>query len=401
MAGEGRIFRRRVFYIPGFDPFHPRRYRELYRKEGAEQARLMGYGLQMQGLREKNRYAWHVRAEIEGQSAESEIEVLPWADIVRQSMSGTILATYGQLARTAWIYFASGSLWRMAKLRKGPIIAALYPAVFLLLQLGLALGLGGLIGWGIARYSHWALGLLAGLTLGYGLLRWFKAKDHKIFAWYLIHDYAFTARLKGEYPPELEARLAEFAAKIRTALAQDYDEVLLVGHSSGAHLAVSVLADLLRAGQGDGRLALLTLGQAVPMAAFLPRAARLRGDLAYLSEMDLFWLDVSAPGDGCSFALCDPVAVTGVAGAGQKYPLVISAAFRQTLSPQTQKQLKRRWFRLHFQYLCAFDRLAGRSDDYDYFRITAGGQSLRARMGGRKPSASRITRAVNKYTSCA
>ena len=30
-------FRRRVFYIPGYDPFHPRRYRELYRKEGADQ----------------------------------------------------------------------------------------------------------------------------------------------------------------------------------------------------------------------------------------------------------------------------------------------------------------------------------------------------------------------------
>ncbi len=24
---------RRVFYIPGYDPIHPRRYRELYRKE--------------------------------------------------------------------------------------------------------------------------------------------------------------------------------------------------------------------------------------------------------------------------------------------------------------------------------------------------------------------------------
>ena len=33
-----QVRRRRVFYIPGYDPFHPRRYRELYRKEGATQA---------------------------------------------------------------------------------------------------------------------------------------------------------------------------------------------------------------------------------------------------------------------------------------------------------------------------------------------------------------------------
>ena len=28
-----RVRRRRVFYIPGYDPIHPRRYRELYRKD--------------------------------------------------------------------------------------------------------------------------------------------------------------------------------------------------------------------------------------------------------------------------------------------------------------------------------------------------------------------------------
>jgi hypothetical protein len=35
------VFRRRVFYIPGFDPFPPRRYRELYRTESQEQARII------------------------------------------------------------------------------------------------------------------------------------------------------------------------------------------------------------------------------------------------------------------------------------------------------------------------------------------------------------------------
>ena len=30
------VFHRKVFYIPGYDPIHPRRYRELYRKEGAD-----------------------------------------------------------------------------------------------------------------------------------------------------------------------------------------------------------------------------------------------------------------------------------------------------------------------------------------------------------------------------
>ncbi|MFT7595905.1 MAG: hypothetical protein ACI8R4_003237, partial [Paracoccaceae bacterium] len=54
-----------------------------------------------------------------------------------------------------------------------------------------------------------------------------------------------------------------------------------------------------------------------------------------------------------------------------------------------------RFFRLHFQYLCAFDR----PRDYDYFRITAGPQTLAARYTGRPPSQSRIDVAVSKYTS--
>ncbi len=145
-------------------------------------------------------------------------------------------------------------------------------------------------------------------------------------------------------------------------------------------------------------LGFLSLGQVVPMVSFLPDAYRLRADLAYLSTRDeLFWLDVTAPGDGCAFALCDPVAVTGVAPAGKRWPIVISAAFTQTLSPERWNELKRRFFRLHFQYLCAFDRPA----DYDYFRITAGPMTLSARFDGRAPSKSRIERAVSKYTATA
>lgn len=132
------------------------------------------------------------------------------------------------------------------------------------------------------------------------------------------------------------------------------------------------------------------------MVSYLPRATRLRADLAYLSTRpELFWLDVTAPGDGCAFALCDPVAVSGVAPEGQIHPLVISAAFTQTLSPERWRTLRWRFFRLHFQYLCAFDR----PGDYDYFRLTAGPLTLAERFHGRAPSKSRITTPANRFTS--
>ncbi|MFP1645580.1 hypothetical protein [Pontitalea aquivivens] len=419
-----RVNRRRVFYIPGYDPIPPRRYRELYRREGAAQAALSGYDLTLTPGTAPG-FGWRVRSTQDGQATETEITVLPWSDIVRASMGQSIAATYGQLIRTSWIYVTSGALTRLMRLRKGPVIAALYPVAMLLAQAALALAAGLALGalaagfatrlWpGAGSIAGLALGLATALAIGLALLRWFRARDGHLFAYYLMHDYAFTARDRGATPPALHARLDQFATDIETALHAPWDEVLIVGHSSGAHLAIPVLARLIRENRlppsalskypgGAGAepppvLSFLSLGQVVPMVSFLPRAQALRADLRLLAASPaLTWVDVTAPGDGCAFALCDPVAVTGVAPADKRWPLVISAAFSQTLSPARWKALRWRFFRLHFQYLCAFDNLPAIPGAYDYFRITAGPMTLADRFAGRAPSHSRIETPVNRY----
>ncbi len=419
MTGLDRqVKRRRVFYIPGYDPIHPRRYRELYRKEGAAQAEISGYDIALTP-RKGARYGWQVDAVIGGHQTRAEVEVLVWSDIVRDSMQTGIIATYGQLLRTAWVYVSTGALRRLMWLRKGPVIAALYPVGMLLVQLLFAVlailavkgavigvlkaGMIALFGdpWPWVTLGLGLIGWAAGLVAGVWLLGWFKRKDGKFYAYYLMHDYAFSARSNGANSPELEQRMAQFTATIAAALNSDTDEVLVVGHSSGAHLAVSILADLIRAGLAPANgpaLSFLSLGQVIPMVSFLPGADRLRGDLHFLSRRDeLTWIDVTAPGDGCAFALCDPVAVTGVAPPDKKWPLVVSAAFTQSLSDETWKALRWRFFRLHFQYLCAFDR----PRDYDYFQITAGPMTLGQRYAGRKQSNSRIDIAASCHTSMA
>ena len=402
MSGDGAgAFRRHVLYIPGYDPFPPRRYRELYRTEGAAQAAISGYRLAIQP-RAGETYGWRVAAEIEGRAVETEVEVLVWSDLVKGSMGRGIAGTYAQLARTALLYLRSGALSRLIRLRKGPMIAALYPAVLLVVQALVAAVIAGLVLW-LAWALPWGLGRVLALGAGWAVLEGFRRIDHRLFVYYLMHDYAFTTVEGGAYPALLEARLAVFQARVRAALGSGVDEVLVVGHSSGVHLGVSVLADLIREGAPEGpALGFLSLGQAVPMVSFLPGAARLRGDLAYLSTREeVTWVDVTAPGDGCSFALCDPVAVSGVAPEGQVWPLILSAAFTQTLSPERWQALKRRYFRLHFQYLCAFDALSGGPGDYDYFRVTAGPLTLAERFRGRKPSASRILTPLSPFRDVA
>ncbi|WP_284162792.1 hypothetical protein [Frigidibacter sp. SD6-1] len=401
-AETGPVRRRKLFYIPGYDPFPPRRYRELYRSQAALQAELSGHDIAL-APKAGGGYGWLIEAEVEGRDVSAEVEVLVWSDLVKASMGQGIVETYRQLFRTSWLYVGSGALRRLMRLRKGPMIAALYPIAALILQLLAALAVG------LAAAHFLPVGGLPGGLLGliivagsvWGGLWLFRRHDRRIYAWYLMHDYAFTTVEDGAYPAALEARIADFRTRIAADLARDWDEVLVVGHSSGAYLAISILADLIRREpvQPDGpALSLLTLGQVVPMVSFLPGAGRLREDLAYLSERpELAWVDVTAPGDGCAFALCDPVAVSGMAGPAQRWPLVLSAAFSRTLSPVRWQRLKRRYFRLHFQYLCAFDNLTGAPDEYDYFAVTAGPKTLWQRFGGRAPSKSRVVEPQNPY----
>ncbi len=399
-GGPVQPFRRQVFYIPGYDPFPPRRYRELYRTEAAAQAAISGYQITM--LPQRGGMGWGVNARIGGHGSEAQIDVLVWSDLVQGSMRQGIAATYAQLVRTAWTYIASGALFRLMRLRKGPMIAALYPVAVLVVQAVIAI----LVVWAFARYGSRLLpgmgGALAstavGVIMGVALLHLFRRLDARVFAHYLMHDYAFTAQAGGAYPAALEARMTAFRATIRASLDETLDEVLVVGHSSGAHLAVSILADLTRAGLPPKRPALgfLSLGQVIPMVSFLPRATRLRADLALMAAQDdITWIDVTAPGDGCAFALCDPVAVTGLSPPDKRWPLVMSAAFTQTLSPDRWRALRWRFFRLHFQYLCAFDR----PGDYDYFQITAGPVTLADRFGNRTASKSRIETPLSGYRS--
>ena len=168
------IKKRRVFYIPGYDPFPPRRYRELYRKEGAAQGAISGYHVELSAKETSGQaFGWHVQGLMDGSVTETDIEVLVWSDIVQDSMQQGILATYGLLIRTAWTYISTGALFRLMRLRKGPVIAALYPVVFLLVQLLIAL----LAAFGIYRligiWLPWWAGL-AGLAIAPVLLDWFK-----------------------------------------------------------------------------------------------------------------------------------------------------------------------------------------------------------------------------------
>lgn len=396
---EQPVARRIVFYLPGYDPIPPRRYRELYRSEGAKQAAISGYDLKTIGQTGTSSYGWAAQFADGTAQTSTQIEFLQWNDIVQKSMQFNILKTYLKMFSTLGFYIRSRALLRLLRLRPQPMIAALYPVFMLSAQLGIAALAGRFLRRSIALIPHmpFALALTSGLLLSVAIVMLFRRYDRLFYAHYLALDYIFTAQSGGGLPEALAPRLAGFVARIKQSQNADFDEVLIVGHSTGAHLAVDVAADVLRDSSANARLSLLTLGQVIPMVSFLPKAQLLRRNLNQLAQDPrLTWVDVSAPGDGACFALSDPVSVTGVDPQpdAKLWPRIISAAFSESLSKESQAKTRWRFFRRHIQYLCAFEHPRG----YDYFAITAGPMSLRKRFGARGSSATRDERVLSPFT---
>ena len=397
---QTRVSRRKVFYLSGYDALGPRRYRELYRREGPKQARISGYDLTMSGLPRSGNgnFRWKAVYQAGPCRTTTEYEFLGWDDIVRGAYRHTLWQIYPLMFRTLWIYLSSGAIGAMLRLRCGPLIAGLVPALLMMFYLvyasliGVAAGLLIVNGLGA---SQWLGASCAVCCFTLSMLATRLLED-QLLIYFMVNDLAYSAQDAGAYPAPLSDRLDVFADQIDKALhSGDFDEVLVVGHSSGAQLAVTALArciDRLDVPAGTS-LGLVTLGQSIAMTSFLPKAHELRRDLARIADDErVFWLDVTAPGDGACFALTDPAANCRQCGRteGTSNPLVVSAAFRKSMDPAQRRRNRWRLLRMHFQYLCAFSDPSA----FDYFATTAGPQFLRDRYAGRGCSPSMDARPV-------
>jgi len=404
-----RIGRRHVFFFSGFDPKGAAYYHRLY-KDGAEAQQAATGDHYRVGPRERTDdrlvQHWQVESRAAGAAAGgpgagegngtvfTDLEFLAWDDLVRAQWPKGVL---GVAAGSVLAYLAALSsgmaLVRVWKETPRTLVALAYPAVFWLLALigALLLGAGAaalVSARGAGSVPRDILAWLLGATVCLGF--WWCALwlERQLHTSWLLRIYRFADLWARQRLPDLDQRLDAMAARVfRRVQARDSDEVLLVGFSVGSMLAASVLARVLQKCRQHGdaadmaaaerMLALLTLGQCVPLLGLMPQAQVFRQELAVLaSATGLCWTDYSAPGDWGSFALVDPLRICRVAPPGKPAlaPRMLSPRFHTLFAPQDYALLKRDKRRLHLQYLMAAP-LAG---DYDYFRLTAGPARLGA-----------------------
>lgn len=258
----------------------------------------------------------------------------------------------------AWRFFARA--WRFA-------LYFLYP--FAVLSACVALGcLVAVTMWGRFGLAGSIAGiLLSALAFNIVSTRWSIGHLMDLWSFSLEH-------LRGQRP-EAEALMVRFAETIRERVAADrYDEVLLVGHSTGGMIMLEVASLVAKLdggwGQRDADIVLLTLGSTALKAGYHPAAHRFRQSVqSIVDDKRIQWVEIQCLTDVINFYKTNPVTEMNIQSArSEPFPLVRTVRIRSMVQPEAYRRIRRRLFRLHYQYVFANTKLYW----YDFFQIICG-----------------------------
>jgi transposase len=395
---QAPIRRRLVMYFSGFDPAGPAKYHQLYTEQAALAAPLLGAHIEVgsrKNLAAQHQALWPLRYTPDdgSETVETDYVFARWDDIIRQHWLRTdTWAQRWQFAKAFFkahaLFIGSGAMLQMARLSRPPVLALMAPLIAALV--GLVLLFFTCLFSLHSLFSLFFEGkrLIAGINtaqaaiifilitvLWFAVVRQLEKRWHMMW---LMRSYIFTRLQALGETPHLDERLQSMAHSIRQhAASGQYDEILIVGHSSGSMMANIALSQAMPLEPSQTRISLLTLGHWWPLLSYLPSAQAQRDQLKHLAmQAGLTWVDVSAAADGCCFAFIDPMRTLPASSTLVCRPHLVSTRWHTLFDDQAYKRLRKDRFRFHFQYIFATPKLGA----CDFFAITAGPLSLAQRF---------------------
>ena len=394
MSAEAGVVRRRhVFYIPGYDPRGPRTYFLLFKRELARWAERNGVRAaltRIKGEEEPGLSSWRLVSEGPDHAVETTIDFLSWDDLAEREFRASYARRFVGALEVLGYSIGSGSFAAMARWNWKFGLFAAYPWVMALGYALVAAAWTGACGLAAMRVGPplVAAPVCAALCAA-GLWFWWRLVrrlEPKLYVFYLINDWIWTARHRRRRDPQAEARFEAFAQRVaEVADSGAADELLLVGHSSGSFVGAIVAARALELCPdvgGRGPLNVLTIGAntVVSCAGRGDNPGR-RAIARLLCEPRVRWLEYYTPNDVMSFPRLDYARCYGVdlQGRTQLNPLLRSARMAEIFTAETWGRLDWRFFEKHFQFIRANER----PGEYDFYRFLAGS----GRFGSAVPEA--------------
>lgn len=349
MAG----FKRKVFYVGGFDPRGVRFYHALAAEAVARYATLTGEPVTVSTRRSRGQLRTDWTIANPAQRVETDYSFLRWDDIVRTAwiknpLTLAVRAWHAYRAYLKHLDFATGK-----RLGKGPLITLFYPPILTIaLPLLLTLVLWGVAAIWLPGLLAFALALVAAIALSAPLLT-------KWHAPWLLRFFVFNSELGGgERHPEIEQRLAAFANEIAAALDEPWDEILLLTHSNGSILSIPLMVRLLdrRGGALPPTFALVTMGHCIPLVACRRDATHFHDQLRRLATADFRWIDIGSPPDGAAYHGVNPMAI--VTPDPRPRIDLLSPRFHLFYDPESYHKGYANKYEIHFDYLRTGDRVS-------------------------------------------
>lgn len=362
-------FKRKIFYLSGFDPRGARFYHQLFAEQAALYGARTGHDVSL-GNRRKlppHSAAWTIRDE--QADADTDYEFLGWDDVVRAHWVKNPLGLLGRSIVAYWNFTRLVDWSIVHRFPRGVKVAFYYPGVStillpILFGLLLAIPLIGLLGWGWGGLTA----IIAGIAIAMFVVK-------KIQGFWLLRFIIFNDTLASErLPADVDDRMAAFADRIRASFDEAWDEILFVTHSNGSILAMPIVARMLDAhgGKLPDNFSLVTLGSSVPLIGARRDSRRFRALLDTVGAGDFRWLDINSITDGACIAGIDPV----IGGDQPRRNRLFQTSPRwfKYCDPATYQARRRNKYETHFDYLRTFHTVS----PLDYIAFSTGARPLEA-----------------------
>ncbi|MBT0759449.1 DUF829 domain-containing protein [Campylobacter lari] len=344
--------KRDVFYIAGYDPRGYRHYYAMFKKNLAEQNKLLNYDYTLSKAQVNIYPFWQIQTPY----TNTTYTFLGWNDVVKKNWSEGIKDALSDCYSFFRIYTITGLFLKFGKESPHQLITGYYPFFYVLLSLIFTLfcAFGSLL---YLQNFHIVLGILAFILSLVFLPKMLYKLGKKLAVFWIARICSFCANWEKNSQGELELRMDDFARVIFEKLKENVNdknyELILSAHSVGTVLCINVLAKVLRKCEKENisfeNLKVLTLGECIPLVSYQKRSFEFRKDLEYLGGKNLIWYDFTSIIDGACFAQVDFIRTSGVKA--QFSPKYLSAKFHTLYKSKDYKKIKKDKYKAHFLYL--------------------------------------------------
>jgi pimeloyl-ACP methyl ester carboxylesterase len=370
-----------VLYVEGYDPRGAEAYYQLFQRSCDRFRKAWSVAVTLDPFEiDSDDFAhWSLTTRSASWQVATRYDFLRLERHIRADMYGP---TVPQIVRgLGWLIddVVSGTMWRIfrASWRFGVHLLSIQALLVIWLALAAAIGLAAaFVGSSFAQPL--ALAIAAGLAVAAVMLFALKPLAHRWYVGQITSCWATLRRFGRGQPTWLDDTIEAGARRlVAAAAANDTEELVLVGHSTGSVIAAAIMVRALALdpdlGRRGTRLVLLTLGAVMPAVALHPAANRMRDIIKRLAgEPTLAWIECQSRKDVMNFEGFDPVEGVGVHVEKRHNPLLWSVRFKEMVSPAYYQRLRWNFFRMHFQYINAGDRPTA----HDYMLLIAGPVAL-------------------------